>query len=333
MSDDAGTDPRRAGAGSAGIAPADLARLLPLLPVLDAVGATTHVTAAAELLGQPQSTVSRALARASAVVGVDLVIRHGRGIRLTAAAEMLLPFIRSALAQVGDGVDLVRSRAGVAAGQIRIAFQNTFGEATLPVLIEYFQRHNQDARFELVQGARDFCLTALDKEEMDLALVSPVPAATPQAPSQILYREPLRLVVPGGHRLAGRRQVRLDEVRAEDFVLLGHGFGLRSIADELCAAAGFRPRIRFEGQDAHTLRGLVSAGLGVSILPPSGADHLTPASGPLDWQELTISSPSAFRHIGLVWGANQHESSAAARFRAMVLARSPELLAGMFPAR
>ena len=52
---------------------------------------------------------------------------------------------------------------------------------------------------------------------------------------------------------------------------MGSGYGMRSLTDALFREAGFRPRIAFESQDSHTVRGLVSAGLGVSILPPGGS--------------------------------------------------------------
>ena len=70
-----------------------LAQLLPLMPVLAELGRTEHVTETAELLGLPQSTVSRAVARASAAVGTELLVRDGRGVRLTPAARTLLPYI------------------------------------------------------------------------------------------------------------------------------------------------------------------------------------------------------------------------------------------------
>ena len=93
-----------------------LVKLLPLLPILAELGRTQHVTETAELLGVPQSTVSRALSRASAVVGTELLIRDGRGIRLTAAARTLLPYIESALTEFQAGLDLVRHESDVVRG-------------------------------------------------------------------------------------------------------------------------------------------------------------------------------------------------------------------------
>lgn len=193
--------------------------------------------------------MSRPLQLASAVVGTELTIRHGR---------------------------------------VAVAFQPTFGEATLPLLIRAFAAEHPAVTFELLQDSRASawrlprqCLAALADERVDLAIVAPVPAATRTLAAEVLYTEPLRLVVPQNHPLADRSSVRLEEAAADGFVMLGEGFGLRSIFDGLCRQAGFKPRMTFQGQDSRTLRGLVSAGLGVSVLPPAGVDHLTPAGSAL----------------------------------------------------
>ncbi len=308
----------------------ELARLLPVLPILAELGETGHITETAELLGIPQPTVSRALARAAVVVGTDLVVREGRGIRLTPAAQLLIPRLQAALAQVQAGLDEVRLQADQARGRISVAFQHTFGEAMLPLMIREYRRLHPAVKFELIQGSRSFCLDALAEARVDLAVISPVPRASRSLGSELLYAEPLRLVVPEQHSFAARHSIRLEEARAEGFVVLSEGFGLRSIFDGLCRQAGFRPRITFEGQDSHTLRGLVSAGLGVSVLAPSGADHLTPAASPLGWKELVIEAPLAQREIGLSWRLRAGEPDQVRRFRELVLGEGRPLLQRAF---
>ncbi|WP_427018834.1 LysR family transcriptional regulator [Pseudarthrobacter sp. P1] len=305
---------------------ADLATLLPVLPILAQLGEQGHITATAEILGIPQPTVSRALARASAVVGTPLTIREGRGIRLSPAALVLIPRITAALAEISGALAAAREEAGRSHGRITVAFQHTFGEATLPLLIQRFAAGHPGVSFELHQGSRAFALDALASGTADLAIVAPPPAPGRSVESRLLYSEPLRLVVPAGHWLASRRSVRLEEARAEGFVLLGHGYGMRSIVEALCKAAGFRPRVAFEGQDSHTVRGLVSAGLGVSVLPPSGPDHLTPARSALGWVEVEIEAPVATRKIGLAWRPRSDEPAQVRHFRTMVLGEGIELL-------
>ena len=317
-----------------------LAQLLPLLPVLSELGRTQHVTETAELLGIPQSTVSRALARASAVVGTELLIREGRGVRLTPAAKALLPYIDSALNEFRTGLDLVRHESEVVRGRIAVAFQHTFGEATLPLLISVFRSRHPQTAFDLSQGARDACLAELAAGIADLALTAPVAPAGRSIGSAALYREPLRLVVHHEHPLAGRRSARLADIRQDPFVALGPGYGLRSLTDALFREAGLRPRIAFESQDSHTVRGLVSAGLGVSILPPGGlapGRTVTPDTGNLGWVEVPLESDLAFREIGLAWrerrGGPEAEPDQVRLFRELVVTEGPALLAGLVRSR
>ncbi|MCU1516966.1 MAG: LysR family transcriptional regulator [Pseudarthrobacter sp.] len=316
-----------------------LAQLLPLLPLLAELGRTQHITETAELLGVPQSTVSRALNRASAAVGTELLVRDGRGVRLTPAARKLLPYIEAALSEFQAGLDLVRHESDVVRGTISISFQHTFGEATLPLLISAFRGRHPEAGFSFSQGARDSCLAELASGEADLALTAPVAPASRTMSSATLYREPLRLVVHHAHPLAKRRSARIQDIRADPFVAMGSGYGLRSLSDALFREAGFRPRIAFENQDAHTVRGLVSAGLGVSILPPGGdgGREVGPETGNLGWVELAIESGLAFREIGLAWRVRKPgpdaEPDAVRLFREMVLEDGPQLLAGLVRAR
>jgi DNA-binding transcriptional LysR family regulator len=121
---------------------------------------------------------------------------------------------------------------------------------------------------------------------------------------------------------------------------MGHGYGMRSLTDALFREAGFRPRIAFESQDSHTVRGLVSAGLGVSILPPGGrapGRTVSPHTGNLGWVEVPLESGLAFREIGLAWrerrGGQEAEPDQVRLFRELVLTEGPELLAGLIRAR
>lgn len=313
----------------------ELARLLPLLPVLDAVGQTRHVTAAAELLGVPQPTVSRALARAAGVVGAELVRKEGRGIRLTTAAEQLLPAVRTALEELQRGLDALHERAHQARGLVRLSFQMTFGESAVPVFVSGFRADHPDVRFELIQGSRQHCLDTLADGRVDLAIVSPRPEPTRDLDSATLYVQGVRLAVPAGHRLAGRASVRLAEVADEPFVALERGFGMRSILDRLGRDAGFRPDIAFSGQDSRTLLGLVSAGLGVALVPPSSAGHgavygSTRHGEALGWAELALEDEGAFREIGLVWPRIVGEPPQVRLFREHVLTLDAGLLADAF---
>jgi DNA-binding transcriptional LysR family regulator len=99
------------------------------------------------------------------------------------------------------------------------------------------------------------------------------------------------------------------------------GHGLRTISDELCRAAGFEPRIAFEGEETATCRGLVGAGLGVALLPALAAIDADP-----EVAAVRITAPRAARTVGLAWVADRPLPAPVAAFRDFALTYRNRLL-------
>ncbi|MFL1430094.1 MULTISPECIES: LysR family transcriptional regulator [unclassified Nocardiopsis] len=265
--------------------------LAPRLHLLAALARTEHVTRAAEVLGMPQPTLSRAIARLQEETGLTLVERTGRGVRLTRTSRLLLPHVERALADLARGVgeltDADRGRVG-------LTFLPTLGVEVVPALLRDFRRAHPQVRFTLVQEPWADSLRRLVEGGADLALTSPLPA-DPRLASTVLHTQALRLVVPEHHGLAGAgREIALAEVAGEEFVLLKPGRGVRHLTDLITDRAALTPKVAFEADDIATARGLVGAGLGVSVLParPRG-----PLAGTV---ELALADPGAVRPIGVV---------------------------------
>jgi DNA-binding transcriptional LysR family regulator len=295
------------------------ALLAPRLAQFAAVAHHEHVTRAARELGMPQSTLSRAMARLEADLGVALFARHGRNVSLTRAGRTFLGAAERALAEVERSAESVRAEGDPETGRVAFGFLHTLGPETVPGLLREFREDYPRVRFQLVQTYGEAMLDRLRAGELDLCLTSPVPDE-PDLVTRRLDEQRLRLVVPEGHRLAGRRRVRLAEASGELFVTLEAGYGLRRITDDLCSEAGFIPRIAFEGEEAETLRGLVAAGLGVALLPPPAV----PRPGVV---ELTVTGRAA-REIGVAWLAGHCDTAPVAAFRNFLLGRRGRLLTG-----
>jgi DNA-binding transcriptional LysR family regulator len=148
----------------------------------------------------------------------------------------------------------------------------------------------------------------------ELAITSPRPSG--QHGWLPLQRQRLALVVPLGHRLARRRQVRLRDIADEDFVTVPIGFGFRSLVDELLGAAGVVPRISFESGDLSTIEGIVGSGLGVALLPEQLAGTSTTIG-------LPLSEAGAERVVGCSWRDDRELAPAAARFLAFLRHTGP----------
>ncbi|MGQ4511990.1 LysR substrate-binding domain-containing protein [Streptomyces sp. DW26H14] len=292
--------------------------LAPRLAYFARVARYEHVTRAALDTGVPQSTLSRAIVRLEADLGVALFDRKGRTVALTPAGRSFLAAVEAALTDIERAAESVRADADPASGKVAFGFLHTMGSETVPGLLREFRADHPRVRFQLVQTYGEAMLERLRAGELDLCLTSPVP----EEPGLVAHRldeQRLRLVVPGDHRLAHRRRVRLAEAADEAFVTLEPGFGLRRITDDLCALAGFRPRIAFEGEEAETLRGLVAAGLGVALLPP-------PAFARPGVAELTVTAPRAAREIGVAWLEGHHDTPPVAAFKRFLLSRKGGLV-------
>ncbi|WP_235735661.1 LysR substrate-binding domain-containing protein [Nocardioides alcanivorans] len=197
-------------------------------------------------------------------------------------------------------------------GFVPVAFLHTLGTWLVPELIRTFRTERPQVRFDLRQHGDEGLIDDLLGGAVDLAITGAGPDL-PQLESRRLFLEPLRLVVPPDHRLAGRRSARLKEVENEQFIVLKSGFSLRAVTEELCAEIGFTPRIGFEGEEVETLRGLVSAGLGVALLPEPRGGAST--AGP----SIRVRDVRASREIGLAWVRDRSLPPASALFREHVL--------------
>ncbi|WP_330332239.1 LysR family transcriptional regulator [Streptomyces sp. NBC_00536] len=292
--------------------------LAPRLAYFVAVARHEHVTRAAQELGVPQPTVSRAIVRLERDLGVPLFARKGRTVALTTAGRTFLASAEQALDSIARAAESLQHDADPRAGKVAFGFLHTLGPETVPGLIRAFRADHPKVRFSLVQNYGEAMLERLRAGELDLCLTSPIPVA-PDLVARRLDEQRLRLVVPDDHRLAGRKRIRLAEAADETFVTLESGYGLRRITDDLCAEAGFTPRVAFEGEEAETLRGLVAAGLGVALLPPPAV----PRPGVV---ELTVTAPRAVREIGLAWLDGHPDTPPVAEFKRFLLSRRGRLI-------
>ncbi|QWF79219.1 LysR family transcriptional regulator [Amycolatopsis sp. CA-230715] len=283
------------------------AGLAPSLALLAAVRETGNITRAAELLGVPQPTVSRRIAAMGELFGAPLTRPDGRGIQLTRAGALLADAATRAMTTVDTAVRQAREEISPSTGLVALGFLHLLGRSLVPGLISGFRAEHPGVRFSLVQGSRQDILDRLARGELDLVLVAPVPTGD-GVEAVAVGEQQLYLTVPERHRLASRREVRMTELADESFVLLEHGYGLRQIIDGLCRDAGFTPRIAFEGQESDTVRGLVAAGLGVSLLP-----RFEPGT-PAGVAEIPVR-PRTTRTLGLAWPSSGPLPPAVRAFR------------------
>jgi LysR family transcriptional activator of glutamate synthase operon len=267
-----------------------------------------HVTDAAAELGIPQPTLSRALARLEAEVGVPLFDRVNRRLRLNAYGAIVAEHARRATAEMRSANERIAALRDPDTGMVRLAFLHSLASWFVPDLLRRFRLHAPHVHFDLHQGAADDLTDRVSEGHADLAITSPRPAGQGYV-WHGLYSERLCVAVPHGHPLANRSRLRLAEVADEPFIVLPVGSGLRALTDDLCTAAGIQPKEAFEASEIPTMEGLVAAGFGVAVVPVPRAERADPMVA-----YLPLSDAGAKRQVGLALAAGREMPAAVARF-------------------
>jgi LysR family transcriptional activator of glutamate synthase operon len=274
------------------------------------------VTEVAEIHRVSQPGVSRALARLEEEVGTPLLYRTGRLLRPTQAGSEFKHHADAALHAIDDGLAAVSELVDPETGTVAVAFQLSLGAWLVPDLVSRFRRRHPRVQFRLEQSddARGSSLVAGGRIDLEFTARRP---RNPEVRWVRLFAQPLLLAVPADHRLAGRAQASLAEVAEDAFVMLRPTWALRALTDELCARAGFAPEVAFEGDDLSVVRGFVSAGLGVAVVPAMEQRVSTKSARGEALVRLTDSGAS--RDVGLAWSERRRLLPSAELFREHVL--------------
>ncbi|KDN81235.1 LysR family transcriptional regulator [Kitasatospora cheerisanensis] len=224
-----------------------------------------HLSRAAEELRVAQPSLSRTVARLEEELGTPLFDRGGR-LRLNEAGRLFRGYAERALGELEAGRRAVAEAAGDGFGTVRLASE-TFLTFTAPLAA--YKRAHPAAEVELRQLPADLMARRLRSHEVDLCVASQ-PVDGEGLHSAPLLDEPVWLAVPDGHPLAGRRAVALAELAPLPFITARPGHWNRRLLDHLFTTLGRPPRIVCESDELAAVADLISAGLGVGLIPAVG---------------------------------------------------------------
>jgi DNA-binding transcriptional LysR family regulator len=182
-----------------------------------AVAEEGQITRAARRLHLAQPALSQAIAQLEADLGVELLHRHARGVSLTPAGEAFLVKAREAVTAWSDAVAHARSVAGEVQGTIEFGFVGIPPAVDSPMPLEAFAHAHPGVDVRYRELAFPGPSTSQWLAEVDVA-VAHQPSADDRVWTQLVRHEPRVAIVPSRHRLAGRRQLPLEEVLEETFI-------------------------------------------------------------------------------------------------------------------
>jgi molybdate transport repressor ModE-like protein len=238
------------------------------LRILREVARHGSLAAAADVLSYTPSAISQQIATLEREAGTPLLERRARGVVLTEAGAMLVEHAEAILARLEAAEASLADLAELRRGRLRIATFATAGATVLPRAIDAFRIRHPEIELSVTPASPSRSVELLREGRLDLALTVDLPDPPAEGVTAIhLFDDPFRLGIRHDHPLAGKPEIRLEDLAAEVWIdvpdTLSGGRALR----EACAAAGFTPDVRYESDDYLAIRELVGAGVGVALLP------------------------------------------------------------------
>jgi LysR family transcriptional regulator, hydrogen peroxide-inducible genes activator len=267
------------------------------LEYLVALAETRHFGRAAARCHVSQPTLSAQLKKLEDSLGVALIERRPRRVALTPAGEAVVERARGVLRGAEDIRALARASQDPLSGPLKVGFIPTLGPYLLPRVAPRIGRALPKLQLMLHEYQTAPLVDRTVRGELDLAILA-LPADTKSLVTRSLFAEAFLVAMPEKHRLAARKRLRSADLEGEKLLLLEEGHCLRDQALEVCERAGTEEQ-DFRATSLETLRQMVAAGLGITLLPRLAAEGPFASAGGLVVRPFAPPAPN--RVIGAAW--------------------------------
>jgi LysR family hydrogen peroxide-inducible transcriptional activator len=272
-----------------------------------ALADTRHFGKAAERSFVSQPTLSAQIKKLENYLGVQLIERQPRKVTLTESGQKILPLARSILQESDEIVSLARNQHDPLSGKLKVALIPTIGPYLLPLVARKLRKQLPQLKVMLYEYQTQPLLDRLRDGEIELGILA-LPVPHDGLETRNLYEEPFTVAVPNQHPLAKKPNIKLDDLTGENLLLLEDGHCLRDQALDVCSNIDVKENDDYRATSLETLRQMVAAGLGITLLPelatqgPFGSGH-----------GLTVKNfarPVPTRTVGAVWRKSSARSAA-----------------------
>jgi LysR family hydrogen peroxide-inducible transcriptional activator len=252
--------------------------------------------ATASFVSQP--TLSTQIRKLEDELGVSLVERAPRRVMLTPIGREIAERARKVIAEVEQMGEIARRSQDPEAGTVRLGIFPTLAPYLLPHVLPAVRKRFPRLELLLVEEKTDQILARLREGRLDAGVLA-LPVHDDQLQVEPLFDEPFVLAVPQQHALAQRQSLKLRDLDNQHLLLLEEGHCLRDQALDVCHMAGADERDGFRATSLETLRQMVAAGVGITLLPVLAVQPPVPVSG--DIQLLPFQGEAPHRRIAMVW--------------------------------
>jgi DNA-binding transcriptional LysR family regulator len=291
------------------------------LKVFEAVARHLNYTRAAEELHLTQPAVSMQVKQLEESLGVGLFEQLGKRIHLTEAGSEVLAYARTINQQLDELEAVLNRMKGMSGGRLRISVATT-ANYFIPTLLGSFSRRFPDVTVTLDITNRETLLRSLAENTTDLVIMGQPPAGA-DVEAEPFMDNPLVVVAPPDHPLAGKKKIPLKRLQEETFLVRESGSGTRIAMERFFSERGMRLKTGMEVGSNEAIKQSVQAGLGLGLLSRATIEQ------ELALKRLVVLEIEDFpimRHWFVVHRHGKRLSTAAAAFREFVLKEAGGLL-------
>jgi LysR family hydrogen peroxide-inducible transcriptional activator len=268
------------------------------LRYLVALADERHFGKAAERCFVSQPTLSAQVRKLEEYLGVPLVERQPKRVALTPTGVKIVQRARALLQEADAIVELAKTDRDPLAGPLKLALIPTVGPYLLPHVASRLRKDVPRLKLMLYEYQTVQLLQRLRAGEIEMGILA-LPVELDGLDSAELYDEPFALAVPASHPLADADRVKVEDLRGETLLLLEDGHCLRDQALEVCSRVRVNEAHDYRATSLETLRQMVAAGHGITLLPELAAE--TPVGTARGLRVKPFARPAPGRTIGAVW--------------------------------
>ena len=268
------------------------------LQYLVAIDEVQHFGRAAERCCVSQPTLSGQLRKLEESLGIQLVERTNKRVRMTRAGREIATRARRILTEMNELEAVAQSFRDPLAGDLDVGLIPTIAPYLLPHIMPALQRVLPLMRFMLHEHQTAVLLDKLRVGELDLLILA-LPVETDEFEEMDLYDESFELAVPTGDPLTRKRPILLGDISGRDVLLLEEGHCLRGQALDICLEAGAREYSTFRATSLETLRHMVAEGIGITLIPRLAVRPV--GRGDAGVTYLPFNNPKPSRRVGLLY--------------------------------
>ena len=268
------------------------------LKYLVALADTGHFGKAAERTFVSQPTLSAQLKKLEEYLGVKLVERRPKKVQLTEVGKQVVVRARRILDESDEIIALARNNTDPLGGRIKLGLIPTIGPYLLPRVMQKIRKSLPQLGLMLYEHQTEVLLKRLRDGEIDFGILA-LPIAPEGLEARVLYDEDFTVALPTHHALASKATIKVSDLKGQTLLLLEDGHCLRDQALEVCSRIDIREAEDFRATSLETLRQMVVAGLGITLLPETAVESPFGSQRGLTIRQFTKPAPT--RTVGAIW--------------------------------